>query len=220
MLKFKINMDHDEAKKLLSLYKNLGIIEKLHIYIRLRRQPFDKIEHYIPEKGRILDFGCGHGFFSLYLEKTSNKREIVGLDISLKKIKAALKSKHSSQIKFICDKKARSLDKKNFYDAIVVLNVLYLLKKEQQGAIINKYFLALRKGGRLIIAEQDANHKISIFWLQLREFIMQLVKLTSGETILFQTKSWWLKTFKNYFLKVESIKINKSGFNQLYICTK
>lgn len=214
-------MNSEEVKKILNLYKNLPFIDKLHIYIRLRRWDFSIFEKYVPKKGKILDFGCGHGFFSLYLENNSKYRKIIGLEISDKKIKIASESIHSNRITFICDKKLENLNKKNSFNCIIALNVLYLLRHEEQKYIINKFYSMLKKGGTLLLFESNADIKLLAFITILREFIMiKILKLTSGKVISLHPKNWWMKNLRHNFKKIKSISLGRNRFQELYICKK
>lgn len=210
-----------EVNSIISLYKDLSLIDKLHIYIRLRRWDFSIFEKYVPKRGKILDFGCGHGFFSLYLENKSKNRKILGLDISNKKIKLASNSRHSKRTSFRCDKSLNYFNKKNNYDCIIALNVLYLLKDKEQKYIISKFYSSLKKGGRFLLFESNANFKLLAYITILREFIMvNILKLTSGSVISLHSKNWWMENLKHNFKDVKSISMGKNHFQELYICEK
>lgn len=211
-----------EAEKLLTLYPHLKLIDKLHIYIRLRRAYFDIVEQYVPKKGKILDFGCGHGFFSFYLYQKSQKREIIGTDISEKKIAIAKTTSLAKYIRFI--RKDTTLDllgAKHHYEAITILNVLYLFDRNGQKEVIKKASASLQKNGTLILIDHDANITFMTFYTRLREFLMfRVLRLTTGSTLTFNTHEWWMDLLKQNFQKVDYISLDKRGFQKLYICKK
>lgn len=215
-------MKTKQAKEILSLYKEASIVDKLHIYIRLRRSYFDKIEKYIPQKGRILDFGCGHGFFSFYLYQTSNKRHITAVDISKRKINLAKKAVGKKNIEFIYKEDTINfLTNPASYDAIAILNVLYLLSKKNQIKIIRDASKALNKNGVLILVDHDASIKINTFYTRIREFIMfRILKLTSGDTLTFNPHIFWMNLLKDNFNEVKFFKLDASGFQKIYVCKK
>lgn len=215
-------MRHKPAKNIFSLYPDIPFIDKLHIYIRLRRPFFETAEKHVPQTGKILDFGCGHGLFSLYLSSKSKHRNITAVDISKRKINLAKASRHSRRITFLYLKDTTStLKKSQQYDAIVVINVLYLLDRNQQKQIIKKFHHALKKNGQLIITEQDSSFAFKTFYTKLREFIMvRVFRLTSGKTLTFNPHSWWLTTLKKHFDKITFENIDKKGFQKLYLCVK
>lgn len=215
-------MNARQAHAIVSLYRNLSFINKLHIYVRLRRLPFEIIEKYVPRRGKILDFGCGHGFFSLYMSKKSKDRSILGIDISKKKIDIASRSIHDRNVSFEYSDKTVSYLKERFcYNAIVILNVLYLLKRNDQKNIIKNASGALNKNGKLLIVEPDANLRIRTFYEVVRESIMiRLLGLTKGATLTYNTKKWWMGNLKKYFRQIECIEFSKKKHHLLYVCSK
>jgi len=215
-------MKHNQAKKILSLYHNLTFVDKLHAYIRLRRPFFETAEKYVPRKGKILDFGCGHATFSQYLSLKSKDRQIIAVDISKRKISLARNSKHNQNIIFTyLQNSFSSLEPPQSYDCIISLNVLYLLNQNMQEKAIKKFHKALKKNGCLILTEQDASFTFKTFYTKLREWIMvNVFRLTKGKTLTINSHSWWMQTLKKYFKKTKIVKIDKKGFQKLYLCTK
>lgn len=215
-------MNAKEAKRILSLYRNLSFFDKLHIYIRLLRLPFEDIEKYVSQKGKILDFGCGHGFFSLYLSKKSSERRILGIDVAKKKIDIALNSRHSNKVNFKYAPKSTSfLQKKKAFNSIVAINVLYLVSRNDQKKILQKTKEALIPGGNFLLIEPDASLKLKTFYEIIRESIMlKILRKTEGSSLTFNTKEWWIENLKKYFKKIECKKLANKEHHILYICSK
>ena len=74
------------------LYKKIGLFPLLYTGIKWVLTPFEIMEEHIPEKGKILDLGCGNGMFSNYLAIKCQDREITGLDFSTKRMRIARKT--------------------------------------------------------------------------------------------------------------------------------
>ncbi len=74
------------------LYKEIGFFPLLYTVIKWALTPFEIMEEYIPEKGKILDLSCGNGMFSNYLAIKCQDREITGLDFSTKRMRIARKT--------------------------------------------------------------------------------------------------------------------------------
>ena len=77
-------------KELLRLYKNVPFRFKIYTLIRCGLCPFSEIEKAVPEDGKILDLGCGHGIFSNFLALKGPGRHVIGTDLLENKINVAI----------------------------------------------------------------------------------------------------------------------------------
>lgn len=215
-------MNDIEVREILALYRNLSPLAKLHMQVRLKRAYFDRIEKFVPKKGKILDFGCGHGFFSLYLAKKSSTRHIKAVDVAKSKISIAKDSKHSNRISFNHSRKTETFfNKLSDFDCIVVVNVLYLVPRTKQELLVQKAAQTLKQGGKLLIVEHNAEKRFKTLYTKIRELIMvRLLRLTYGEALTFNTHLWWMKLFREHFKNVTYRKLDPWGLQILYICTK
>src|ERR1700756_4416244 len=55
----------------------------------LRQRFLDEIGQYLPERGRVLDLGCGFGLFSLYYASIRPELRLEGLDRNARRIAMA-----------------------------------------------------------------------------------------------------------------------------------
>ena len=62
---------------------------RAHLAIRYRLCPFKAIAEHVPRSGDLLEFGCGHGLFSIFLAAESASRRVFGCDIDRAKIAVA-----------------------------------------------------------------------------------------------------------------------------------
>lgn len=135
------------------LYK--GPVLEWYMRIKTKLEKNYKLFHeLVPQKGKILDIGCGYGFMTYMLSFAASKREITGIDYDEKKIATANHCfSKTSTIHFICS------DILNFafeqYDAIILADVLHYLQPNEQKQVIEKCIDYLQPGGKIIIRDGD-----------------------------------------------------------------
>jgi cyclopropane fatty-acyl-phospholipid synthase-like methyltransferase len=123
--------------------------------------PFYKLVDYLPERGVLLDLGCGHGLFLALAKVEKPELQLIGLDLSLEKIETARQAfavlnEGNSQLA-VCD---ISSFPEQSVDVISIIDVLYLIPIERWDALLKKCYDCLRPGGRLLLKEMDR----SITW--------------------------------------------------------
>ncbi|MEM5810077.1 MAG: class I SAM-dependent methyltransferase [Candidatus Aenigmatarchaeota archaeon] len=101
----------------------------------------------------ILDAGCGAGIFERKLiEKGIPNLKVEAIDVSDEIIRAAKRNNpHSNNIIFrVMDLNGKLEFKDRTFDAIVCINVLYLLKKPLNTLL--EFYRILKAGGKIILA--------------------------------------------------------------------
>jgi 2-polyprenyl-3-methyl-5-hydroxy-6-metoxy-1,4-benzoquinol methylase len=137
-----------ETKK---LYRGLGW-PSLFTLIRFFTAPYKRLEKMLPQKGVIIDLGCGYGIFSNFLALTGPEREVIGIELDKGKVKFADRGLKNTcflnaDITKIKIKKA---------DALLLVHVLHHLNSfPEQEKLIKICFQKLKKNGQLVIVEVD-----------------------------------------------------------------
>lgn len=141
---------------------------------------FEQAEKSKPEK--ILDAGCGRGFYLKSLSFYKYPKEIHGIDIEEKYLKIA---------RSICDDKRIIIKNasiyslsypNNYFDFIICSEVLEHLKDDSQALIeLNR---VLKKGGVLILTVPNFN--FPFLWDPLNWILMKLFNTHINKNI------WWL----------------------------
>lgn len=151
-------MKQEPIKTIVASYDDL----LTRIYSRIRftilRQPFlEEIGQYLPERGRVLDLGCGFGLFSLFYARTGPDRRLTGVDLNPARIERARRSAGKL-----------GLDNAEFhvgnvleweieesFDAIYLLDVVHHLPQDQVPSFLEKVAALVKPGGRLILKEVE-----------------------------------------------------------------
>lgn len=181
------------SHKLLSNYVYKGPVLEWYLRVKLRLEkyyaPFHEL---LPQRGSILDLGCGYGFLCFMLQFLSADRTVTGVDHDEEKIDVAnhgyLKS---DRLRFY------AADVRNFplqnYDGIVLSDVLHYLPSHAQEILLGQALDALNQGGILVIREGIVDLRERHQGTQITEFFsVKLLKFNksvnalnflSGETI-------------------------------------
>jgi len=203
-----------EVKK---LYKKFNLIVKIYIRLRWLLCPFEKIESYLPEKGVILDIGCGYGLLANFLALKSAKRRVVGIDNNSKRLKVAKKTViNSSKIKFI----NRDLRRLNLPECmgVTISDVLHHLPENILNDLLTNIYNKMKFGGKMVIEEVDIRPR----WKYFLNILVDKIILYPKDKINFKPAEYWEDLFKKIGFKVKVISANKGLplSDIIFVCTK
>jgi 2-polyprenyl-6-hydroxyphenyl methylase/3-demethylubiquinone-9 3-methyltransferase len=138
-----------------------------------------------PELGRLLEVGCGHGLFANACALRSGELQVLGLDPSPAKIRAALASVGArSNVRFR-EGRLESLGEGGF-DCVAILDVLYLVPRAQWPEFLRSCRDALRPGGQLLLKEVAPRPRWKFYRCLLQETLsVKLLGLTLGGAFAF-----------------------------------
>ncbi len=112
------------------------------------------VEQYVPRHGFIVDLGCGQGLFSNLLKEVSPQRRVLGIDVDARKIEIARRTIQGREgLRFeVGDITAAPPPR---CDAIVIVDVLYLLPSEAQEAVLRNSAAALSENAPVVVKAQE-----------------------------------------------------------------
>lgn len=167
--------------------------------------PFERVEPFIPAKGKILDFGCGFGNFAIYLKLKSPEREIMGTDLDEKKIEIARST--GADVHFSTKD---IFNVKERFDAVVFIDVLYLIEPEQQNRILKKALELLNPGGKLLIKAMANRPRWKHWWNLSQDFLfVKILRWNEGEGFFHRYESDYGEVFKELSLNYEVHRIDQ-----------
>jgi cyclopropane fatty-acyl-phospholipid synthase-like methyltransferase len=176
-------------------YKSSPLGVRLHLAGRLLTCPFHAVAAAVPAVGNILDAGCGHGLFTLYLAEQENRRRLIGVDIDERKLPEARAAAENlgfvGQVAFAAVPSnwnpsfADPIHRPpNGWDAIVCVDVLYLLGRERARAWLHGAASALAPGGRLVVKELDTTPTWKFKVSRFQEVLAtRVLRITRGEEL-------------------------------------
>ena len=138
--------------RLFDLYSGDGYV---YAFLRVRWwiADFEGVAKYVPESGTIVDLGCGYGIFANYIAAASPDRNVIGIELSGRKLKYA--DKGLPNARFINDDITRVADLPPC-DCILLLDVLHHLNSfEEQESLLRYCKGLLRPNGMILIKDID-----------------------------------------------------------------
>lgn len=168
-------------------YAGLGVRVRAHTAIRWMSAPLTEVESLIPRRGRILDFGCGHGLLSLAAARKAPDRVVHGVDVDEAKIDAARQAAVAADVGEAVTFEVVEhgwCPAPSSFDVVVVTDVLYLLGTEAALHVLGALAGAVRPGGRLLVKEMAAapRWKVGVNLLQER-LAIDVVGYTKGAAV-------------------------------------
>ena len=159
---------------------------RLHTAIRWRTCPFDEVAAAVPNEGRILEIGCGHGLLSTLLAlQEPQRRTVVGTDVDGDKIRAAQRAADGLSNLTFAPAAAGELPD-GTWDAVCIVDVLYLIDRAGERALLHEVARRLNPGGALVVKEMGTTPAWKFRWMALQERLsVQVLRLTHGDDLTF-----------------------------------
>lgn len=178
-------IDH-VGRQVQAAYRGAARIERLHVTGRLRSCPIAAVEAATPRSGRILDFGSGHGAVSLYLGLSAPDRQITGVDVDGEKVMDARAAAKTAELDIEFDEVEPDYRPTGEWDAIVVVDVLYLLGRATAFEVLDAAARSLAPGGVLVIKEIDTQPRWKYRLAASQEFVStKVLRITEGSRVEF-----------------------------------
>jgi 1-acyl-sn-glycerol-3-phosphate acyltransferase len=157
VLRSNTETPHYFREQLVYNYLYKGPVLEWYMRIKTRMENNYTLFHQLaPQKGRILDIGCGYGFMPYMLHFLSPERVITGLDYDEDKIATAAHCyQKNDKLEFV------HADAMNYafgkHDAFIISDVLHYLQPEEQEQLLRRCWEQLEPGGVIIVRDGDAD---------------------------------------------------------------
>ncbi len=163
---------------MMGIYPSLSLRDKLTILARLIfcvRPITDVLEQYLPERGLIVDLGCGYGIISHLVSSAHSDRAVIGVDMSSRRIKMAKSGvNHNNSVEF------HAADVREFRiprcRAVIMIDILYMLTFQEQERLLSRCYEKLRDNGVVVIKD---NCK-SPYWKYAYAYMEDVIKTKLG----------------------------------------
>jgi 2-polyprenyl-6-hydroxyphenyl methylase/3-demethylubiquinone-9 3-methyltransferase len=170
---------HVAIRRSLGRYRGQSLGIQGFVLARHLLAPLARVAAAVPAAGRVLDIGCGHGLFANALALASSARQVLGVDPSGAKIAVARASSAGIPNVRYQQATAQQVDEDGF-DAITILDVLYLLPVEEKLAVLRACRERIAPDGVLIVKANDTRPPWKYRVARLQEEAMTGLGLTLG----------------------------------------
>jgi 2-polyprenyl-3-methyl-5-hydroxy-6-metoxy-1,4-benzoquinol methylase len=169
----------------LRIYSKQPLLIRWFVRLRHCLSPLEALESLVPKEGMIMDLGCGHGLFTSYMALREPSRSLLGVDPSPAKIEAAKITESVVPNARYQLGSIENVPEQNRFDAITIVDVLYLLPEIEQMKILKVCHHFLNDTGVLVLKTQDTRPRWRYLWTRAEESVMINLRLTQGSGIHF-----------------------------------
>ena len=165
----------DAISSIVSGYPNLVI--RLYSRVRfviLRQTLLEEIGQYLPERGDILDIGCGFGLFSLYFAAVAPGRRMVGVDWNARRIDYARANARELGLENVEYDTGDAIDWQSdaTFDAIYLLDLVHHLPKKEVPGFLRGVRHRLRPGGTLVVKHVEDRPRWKMYFTLILDRLM------------------------------------------------
>jgi 2-polyprenyl-3-methyl-5-hydroxy-6-metoxy-1,4-benzoquinol methylase len=196
---------------------------KLFLHLRWMLTPYSEIAGYVPQAGRVLDVGCGHGLLAMKMALGAPERSVLATDHDAQRINLARLAGagiHNLQFEVSTGSPVTA----GSFTAIMMVDFLHYFSPEEQDTIIQEAFAKLAPGGWLLAREVDQHAGLLSKINQLYEKLATWTGFTRSNalaTMTFRSQPAWEAKFAEHGFKVQAKRCSSPIFEDiLYICEK
>lgn len=198
------------AASVLSAYDGASRGTRLHVRGRWRSCPFVAVAAEVPSTGRVLDVGCGHGVLSLLLAVTGPGRTVTGVDVDVEKLVDARQAADRAGVAVAFDPAPAAGVPAGPWDAITIVDVLYLLGAVPAEALLTAAAEALAPGGVLVVKEIDVRPRWKHALARVQEIVAtRVLRITEGSEVDFVPPTVLAAAMERSGLIVEQRRVDR-----------
>ena len=171
------------ARAALAAYRGAPLGDRVHVLVRWMSCPFPPIVDALPRTGRVLEVGCGHGLFSGYVARRLPGLEVCGVDIDADKIKVARAATGGTAGRLHVGVADSGVLPAGPWDAVVLVDVLYLLDEAGQRALLESCAKVLAPGGVLVVKDMGTRPRWKAWLNRAQETLsVRVLRITAGSS--------------------------------------
>lgn len=203
-------------EEVIRLYKGIGFLDRLCLRLRSKLSPFEDTARHVPLYGNIIDVGCGYGILSNLLANGSKDRNVVGVDLSKRRIRLAKKSIDQRtnidfQVKDACDLEFKG------YKVVIMTELLHHLPLLKQNKLLSNIYHQMDDEAILMILEIDKKPLLNYLLTVGIDIILNV-----GKPLFYHNKFEFIEMLEKIGFDVEVVRFHSFIFltEVLFICKK
>ena len=194
-----MNSHQTDRLGIIRLFSDAPLATQSFIWLRWRLTPYRRIASALPDRGRILDLGSGHGLLSLALTLGSSQREIIGVDHDAERVRIAetalARAGSSSTPRFQVGDLLESVRAfpNSSLAGIAMIDILHYFDDPAQRALLAEAARVLEPGGIIAMREVNPAGGIASAWNRLYESLSLRVGFTRSlrREMRFRSPAGW-----------------------------
>ena len=169
------------ARSAMGAYRGAPVGDRLHVVVRWLTCPFRPVVDVLPSAGRVLEVGCGHGLFSTYLSRRRPELQVHGVDIDAEKVAVAARSAADGDGRLTFAVAESGELPAGPWQAIVLVDVLYLLDEAGQRTLLESCASVLAPGGVLVVKDMATRPRWKAEVNRMQETLsVRVLRITAG----------------------------------------
>jgi SAM-dependent methyltransferase len=195
-----------------SFYSNVNLLGRLYARVRYASAPLERVAELVPAGVRsVVELGCGLGVFANVLKVLRPELAVTGVDVDRDRVAAARKTVDGrAGLTFVYGDAAAYVDGHGPFDAVVIVDMLYLLPPDDQDRLITHVARSLRPNGYLIIKEMTDRPAWKRRWCALQEwFAVKVFHFTTGPGVFLRSGDEYLRAMEGAGLTVEQLEMHR-----------
>jgi len=201
-------------------YASQSFTTRAHVALRWWTCPFRAVARAVPESGTVLDAGCGHGLFSVYLAAQSPQRRITGVDIDDDKLTIARAAARAAGVEDRVDFRqvTAAWHPDASWDTIVEVDMLYLLGRRRADEWLEQAAGALTPGGHLVVKELDVEPRWKARWSRFQEVLAtRVARITEGDELELVPRRAVVAAMTGSGLHVDACRLDRARVHPHYL---
>jgi len=201
-------------------YASQSFATRAHVALRWWTCPFGAVARAVPATGTVLDAGCGHGLFTVYLAAQSPARRITGVDIDEDKLGIARAAARAAGVDDRVDFRqvTAGWHPDASWDTIVEVDMLYLLGGRRATEWLTQASGALTPGGHLVVKELDVEPRWKARWSRFQEVLAtRVARITEGDELELVPKRAVVDAMAGSGLRVDAYRLDRARVHPHYL---